>query len=425
VRREALISLAVLAGGWALTLFIHPWSSELVSDLYRYRTFAAPVVHGALPYRDAFFEYPPLAAPIVALPGLVSTTEEGFRLAFFGSTLMLGAGVVVLCGALAERTGGNRLRAMVGAALMPLLLGALVRTHFDLAPVVLVLTALLLLCAGYPRSGLGVLGLGVMTKAFPLVVAPVALAWLVARGERREAWQGGVVLVAVMLACALPAVAVSPGGTLDALRYQTERPVQIESTPALALLALDGAGVGHAVSVKSNASDGLEHEAAGLVSALFALTLVATIGVSAILAARGAGESGSPGSGAAPAAEASPEQKRELVLASLAAVAAFAVFGKVLSPQFMLWIVPLGALAFAWRLGALAAAVAAAAILTQLWFPARYFDLVARDTYPLTLLTLRNAALVAALALAVRALRPRRQEQLRDPRGATLAVRVD
>lgn len=406
MRRDALVSLAVLAAGWVVTLWLHPWSNEVVSDLYRYRTFATPFLDGAWPYRDAFFEYPPVAAPVVALPGLVSTAEDGFRLAFAGWTFILGACVVVLCGALAERTGGHRLRAMLGAALMPLLLGALVRTHFDLAPVALVLASLLLLCAGHPRTGLGVLGLAAMTKGFPLVVVPVALVWLVARGERRAAWQAGAVLVAVMVACAVPAVALSPDGSLDALRYQTDRPVQIESTPALALLALDGAGIGHAVSLESHASDGLEHEADGLVIGVFTVLLAAAILVLSIEVMR------------------NPE-RRSLVVASLAAVAAFALFGKVLSPQFMLWILPLGALAFAWRLYALAAAVAAGAVLTQLWFPARYFDLVDRDPYPLTLLTLRNGVLIAILALAAGALRPRRQEQLLDRGGAALAVRVD
>ncbi len=116
---------------------------------------------------------------------------------------------------------------------------------------------------------------------------------------------------------------------------------------------------------------------------------------------------------------------RELVLTSLAAVVAFALLGKVLSPQFVIWALPLGALALAWRLYALAAAVAFAAILTQVEFPAHYFDVVAREPLALVLVAVRNATLLAVLVLAVRALEPRRQEQLLDRRRAALAVRVD
>ena len=97
----------------------------------------------------------------------------------------------------------------------------------------------------------------------------------------------------------------------------------------------------------------------------------------------------------------------------------------MLSPQFVIWALPLGALALAWRIHALAAAVALAAVLTQVEFPAHYFDVVAREPLALALVAVRNAVLLAALVLAVRELEPRRQEQLLDGRRAALAVRVD
>jgi Glycosyltransferase family 87 len=386
-RRTTLLAVVLVGAGWALTLWVSPWSDERVNDLFVYRSYAQPVLAGALPYRDILSEYPPLASPAIVLPGLVGTGAETFRLVFAGWTLLLAVVVGLLCGALAARTGGDRRRAVFAVALMPLLCGALVRTHFDLAPVALTLAALLLLCMGRSRAGMAVLGLGAMTKFFPLLIAPVALAWLVGRGRRREAWQGAAALLAVLVVLGGAAVAASPQGALDAVRYHLDRPVQIESTPALALLALDEAGLGDAVSVASHRSDGLAHWGDGLVTGVFAAGLVGVIALLTLFAAR-------------------RPDPRGLVLASLAAVTAFAVLGKVLSPQFVIWIVPLGALAFAWRMHALAAAVAAAAVLTQLEFPSRYFDLVAREPLPLALVALRNAALLVVVALAVGALTP-------------------
>jgi Glycosyltransferase family 87 len=403
LRRAAL---ALLVAGWALTLWVEPWSDERVNDLFVYRSYAEPVLAGALPYRDAFSEYPPLASPVIVLPGLVGTGAEAFRLTFASWTLLLAMAVVLLCGALAARTGGDRRRALVAAALAPLLCGALLRTHFDLAPVALTLAALWLLCTARPRAGMAVLGIGAMTKFFPLIIAPVALAWLVGRGRRREAWQGALALLAVLAAVGGAAVAASPEGAFDALRYHVERPVQVESTPALALVALDEVGLGDALSVASHRSDGLVHEADGLVSGAMLAVLAGVVALLAVCAAR-------------------RPDPRSLVLASLATVTAFAVLGKVLSPQFVIWILPLGVLAFAWRMYALGAAVAAAAVLTQLEFPARYFDLVAREPLPLALVTLRNAVLLAALVLAVRALQPRAEEQLLDRGRTALAVRLD
>jgi hypothetical protein len=293
---------------------------------------------------------------------------------------------------------------MFAAALVPLVCGALVRTHFDIFPVAVLLGGLLLLCRDRPRAGLAVLGIGALTKLFPLVAVPVAIAWLVARGQRREAWQGALACAATMAVVVLAAVATSPDGAADAVRYHLDRPVQIESSPAMVVLALDAVGAGDAMSVSSHRSDGLLHDAAGAVSALFAGVLV---GLVALLAAR---------VGRTP---------RQLVLASLAGTLAFALLGKVLSPQFVIWALPLGALAFAWRSHALAAAIGAAAVLTQIEFPAHYFDVVAREPLALALVAVRNAALLAAVVFAVRELQPRRQEQLFDRGRTPLAVRLD
>jgi hypothetical protein len=146
------------------------------------------------------------------------------------------------------------------------------------------------------------------------------------------------------------------------------------------------------------------------VSALSGLVLLIVVGLLSALAARGAKAA---------------DERRRLVLAALAAVTAFAALGKVLSPQFVIWVLPLGALAFAWRLHALALAVAAAAVLTQVEFPARYFDVVAREALALALVAVRDLVLLAVLALALRALRVQRHEQLLDARRPALVVRLD
>lgn len=389
--RTAALALLLLGAGWAATLWVSPWSDERVNDLFVYRVFTEPLLDGGLPYRDIFLEYPPLAAPAIALPGLAGTGEEVFRWAFAGWTFLLAAAVVLLCGALAARTGGDARRALLAAALMPLLCGAMVRTHFDLAPVALLLSALLVIVSGRPRSGMAVLGLAAMTKGFPLVAAPVALAWLATRVDRRTLAQSAAALLAALALPAAAAIAMSPSGAWDAVTYHLERPVQVESLPASGVLLLDELGAGDVDSVKSHRSDGLEHPA-GDALALFCFAVMLSLIVFVTARARGG--------------------PRNLVLASLAAIAAFAALGKVLSPQYMLWLVPLGALAFAWRLHALAAATAAAAVLTQVEFPARYFDLVDRVPFPVAVIALRNLVLVAVLVLALRALRSALHEQL-------------
>src|SRR4051794_30890015 len=361
-----------------------PWSDERVNDLFVSRTYAPLSLDGLLPSRDVAFKSPPLAAPLIGLPGLAGTGAESYRWTF--ALLMLAClfAVALLVRALARRSGGDERLALAGVAVAPLLMGAMMRTHFDLVPVALVLATLLLVARGAPVLGLVLLGVATMTKGFPIVVAPVVLAWLVARGERHDALRGACACAAVIALLAGASVALSPSGSLDALRYQTERPVQIESLPSYGVRAIEQLGGERAVKVSSYKSDGLEHPAGNALavfSTLFGLAFIALFTVGAAKRA---------------------EDPRTLVLASLGAIAAFAAFGKVLSPQYMIWVMPLGALALAYRLWLLAAATALGALLTFAEFPSRYFDLVDGDPLPLAIVGARDAVLVAVVALAAR-----------------------
>jgi hypothetical protein len=194
----------------------------------------------------------------------------------------------------------------------------------------------------------------------------------------------------------------------------------------MVLLGLDAAGAGEARTVSSHRSDGLLHPAADAVTSLFLIAFVALVALLCAL------QPSSNGRGVSAEAEAPPEaaDTRSLVLAALAATAAFALLGKVLSPQFVIWVLPLGALAFAWRLHALAAAVAVVAVQTQIEFPAHYFDVVAREPLAIALVAVRNLALGAVLLLSLRELRTRRlqlrrHQELLDRDREAVRVRLD
>jgi Glycosyltransferase family 87 len=384
--RARLAAAGALAGAWALTLWVMSWSDERVNDLFVYRSYAGAFLDGVLPYRDVAFEYPPLAAPVIGLPGLGGTGADGYRWTFALVTLAFFVAVALLVRELALRSRGSGALALAGVAVAPLLAGAMMRTHFDLVPVALVLGALLLVVRVRPVLGLALLGVATMTKGFPLVVAPVVLAWLVARGERRAALRGGCACAAVVALLAGVSVALSPSGSLDALRYQTERPVQVESLPSYGIRAIEHLGGAHATPVSSYKSDGLEHPAGDALAALSALIGLAFVALFAVGAAR------------------PPADERAVILASLGAIAAFATFGKVLSPQYLIWVLPLGALALAYRMWVLAAAVALATLLTFGEFPSRYFDLVDGRATAVAIVALRDATLVVVVALAARAL---------------------
>ena len=95
------------------------------------------------------------------------------------------------------------------------------------------------------------------------------------------------------------------------------------------------------------------------------------------------------------------------------AAVALLVTGKVLSPQFLVWLLPVALLipgAKGLRVGAL---VMLAFLLTQAYFTALYWDLVALEAGPVWLLVARDVVLVALLVTVW----PRtREEALQEPR---------
>jgi MFS family permease len=379
-------AVALLGAAYCLTFLVDPWQDELVSDVPLYLAYADLFLDGYVPYRDVGFEYPPLAAPLIALPGLVSLDPETFRYAFAVLTFALAAGVLLATGRLAAFGGGREWPALLVAALAPVATGAMIRTHFDLAPVLCLVAGLAAVGAGRSRMGFLLFGVGGALKLFPLVAAPVAAAWLVGRGRRGEAAAGLAIAAVVAGLAVAAAVAVSADGGREAVEYHVERPVQIESLPASVLNGVDAVGGRAPEPVHSHRSDGLEHPVADAITGFFVALLAAAV-VALTLCARRL------------------DDVRGLGLAGLASAAALASLGKVLSPQFMLWLVPLAAVAFAWRMYALGVVTTAAVSATLVWFPDRYFDLVDRDDLPLVAVAVRNALLLLMLALVARELR--------------------
>jgi hypothetical protein len=320
-------------------------------------------------------------------PGLVATGDEYFR-AFAAASFVLAACLVLLSGVLAEQTGGNRRAALLVTAGAPIFLGGVLRTRYDLAPTVMMVAALALLCSGRPRSGLVLLGLGTMTKGFPLLVAPVALSWLWGRGEHGAAFRSAGALLTVLAVLSLLSFALSSTGALDAVRFQAERPVQIESSPAMVLIGLDALGLSEAQTVDSHRSFGLEDPRAGPLLLACAVAFVAVVCALSLAAARDG-------------------STRSLVLAGLGTVLGFVALGKVLSPQFLIWTLPLLALAVAWRMWALAATLGSASVLTFIEFPRQYFGgLLELKAFPVILVSVRDALLIVAMVLVLRAVPP-------------------
>jgi hypothetical protein len=104
-----------------------------------------------------------------------------------------------------------------------------------------------------------------------------------------------------------------------------------------------------------------------------------------------------------------PQTRERLVRYAAAAVVAFVTFDKVLSPQYMVWLIPLVPLV---RSRLAQVFLVAGLVLTQIEFPGRYWSFVALHPGITTVVLWRDVVLVALFSLLVT--EPRR-ERVEEP----------
>jgi len=329
-----------------------------------YEGYGLAMRHGIVPYRDIPIEYPPGALPAFVAP----TFLGGYDTAFGWLMAACGAGCVVLT-ALAERHGF----AFLYVAVSPLLVGSLVLTRFDLWPTLLAIGAVAAFVHDRHRLAWSALGAAIVVKLYALVVVPLAVVYTLRRRGRDEAVAAVVCGAVVVVAVLLPFAVAAPGGLWQSLREQLSRPLQIES---LAASFVSTFGTPHVVS--SHGSQNLAGEGAAAAAAT-AVEIAALVALW-IAFARG---------NATPA---------RLVRYAAACVCAFVALGKVLSPQYLIWLVPLVPLVRGRRGTAATALLTAALVATQAYFPQRYWGYVFH-AHLAGLVLARNLLLVALLAV--------------------------
>jgi hypothetical protein len=393
----AFAAIALFVVAWTL-LHVGFYKHKQVIDTPVYQRYGNAIANGKVPYRDFTVEYPPGALPMFALPGLAEPgsnqqVSAGFRRAF--ETLMWMCGAVALIAMavvlrVLRRSNLNVWAALCFTAVAPLLLGSVILSRFDLWPAAICAAALAALVSNRFRLGHALLGLGITAKLFPVVLVPLGVAYVWKRAGRREALTCLALLAGVVGAVFLPFVVLSPGGVWHSLSVQLSRPLQVESLGASLLL------VGHHVfgfglaGETSHGSQNVAGSAAGVLAVATTLLQVGVLGWIWTSFARGRGDG------------------EALVRSTAAALCAFVALGKVLSPQFLIWLIPIVPLVRGRRGLWASALLAAALVLTQVWFPFRYFRLALHFEAGLSwVLLARDLALVAIAVLLAFTLRRR------------------
>ncbi|MER7484750.1 glycosyltransferase family 87 protein [Streptomyces sp. NPDC126497] len=349
---------------------------------------------GTFPLDDVTWQYPPAAALAVLSPGLLPFLE--YATAFFVLACLADLATLCLLRYAGRRSGRSPRGAWVWVAGVPLL-GPTVYARYDVM-VTAVAVAALLAAARYPRSAGALAGFGALVKVWPVL--------LLLAVRRRGAWVSAAVTgagVAGLFAVLMP-------GAFAFLGFQRDRGTEVESLGALVFHVARHHGWEGEVLLNYGSVE-------------FLGPYVSRVSTGALLL-----------SGAALAwlvlwrTKAVRFEAHTVADAAFVAVLMFTTTSRVISPQYMVWLVGLGAVCLCFRgsrMGAPVGLVLAASLVTVLEFPVWFAHVVASDALGIGLLVVRNGLLVAAALLAARVLWcatvPRRRSLPRVPGPARAA----
>jgi hypothetical protein len=381
-----------------------------LSDVGGYQHWAQLLRAGQVPYRDFAFEYPPAALGPMYLASYMSWSYATSFAVLMG---VCGAGCIALLATTLRAVEASAARvwaALLLFAVSPLALGSLFETRFDLWPALLALAGLAALVRERPVLSGALLGLGFAAKLWPAVLLPVAVIHLWRRRGGGTALAAVAAFLVVAAACFLPFVVLAPHGVWASLRGQLDRPLQVESLGAAILMAAEHLGMRPLTTITSHGAQALSGRGAGLAALLSTVAeIAAVVGTWLAYARRRTRE---------------PEAA---LLAAAATVAAVIAFDKVLSPQYLIWLVPFVPLVAGLR-GVLAAGLLLLALtLTQTWFPWSYWQLASGHASPWSWYLLARDLALVALAAVLAELQPRirlrRRKSTFAGRSASLRMR--
>ncbi|MHC3473355.1 glycosyltransferase 87 family protein [Streptomyces sp. 7R007] len=372
-------SLAGLLGTWGLTrlvlllfvfgVWVFPGPDVTTDVSVIYQGWYEVLRHGAFPLDDVTWQYPPAAALAILSPALLGFLD--YASAFF--VLACLADLAVLCLLLyAGLRPGKRLRgAWVWVAGVPLL-GPTVYARYDLM-VTAVAVAALLAGARHPRVMGTLVGLGAMLKVWPVL--------LLAGARKRRAWGAAAVTVGALAAV----FAVAMPGAFAFLTFQRDRGTEVESLGSLVFHVARHFGWRGEVLLNYGSVEFLGPYVHYVSSAALFLTGVA---FGWLLLWRLMANRFLP---------------HTLAEAAFTAVLLFTTTSRVISPQYLVWLIGTAAVCLCFRgsrMGLPAGLVLAASFVTVLEFPVWFAHVVAGDTLGVCLLLLRNGLLVVAAVLA-------------------------
>jgi len=366
-------------------------NSSLTGDVAEFFNYSSNIVHGSLPYRDFAVEYPPLALVCFTIPRLVTSTFSDYHWAFSVEILIFDLLALFLLSKLSRVLGINQITTLVIYTLLLIGIGPLLIYRFDLIPAVMVLACLYAFSQGKYGLAWAILAMGVMTKIYPIVIAPIFLIYELSQHRYKEALREIGLFVLTAQIIILPGFFINPTGFVNSFLVQMHRGLQLESTYSSFILLFQNLGLTKVYIESAGpliASMDIISPAASFLSEIAWLVMAAALILIYWLFYRRCSNK---------MVYLSPKKQPDMVdiiYYSFLAVLIFIISSNVFSPQYLIWFIPLAPLVI-WRWkNALWLGLIMVSALTYYEFPLHYNLLEKGNALLVYILLSRNILLI-------------------------------
>lgn len=349
-----------------------------IQDLSLYQSVALKIMNGQVPYRDFRIEYPLFSIIPILLPGVLSQlgggSFESYVCWFIVQNLILGAAMAWIINRL--DVSGSALPRFLIATLffLPIFL-----FRFDPFPALLTLLAIAYVSRQPFISGMSLM-VSIAAKLYSIVLIPVFGVYCIFNRNGRGLFRlaaGACCICAAILGCI---AWIGMDAASDFMYYHMLRGIQIESLAGGILLLLEQTGL---IALDVKHSFGAMHLVTPLsgavlqcINILIPACFLAMMIFLCLTFYRAQASGGIT--------------FRRLNAAAAAQILLFILLNKVLSPQYLIWLLPL--IPFCRVRASLIFTVVL--MLTVLIFPGHYYSLISKQLQMVVILNIRNGLLI-------------------------------
>ena len=300
-------------------------ASEVGTLYFRY---AEAMVDMKMPYSGFDAEYPPFAMLLILIPRLFSFSSFTYQIAFGVEVyLFLLAGLICVHRMASYYTDRPSVYSNLYIVLCIILLDFIL-DRYDVLPMIMCVMALYFVRTDRLNLAWVMIALGTVTKLYPALLAPVLLIYLISKRDYSSALKGIAICLAIGCASMLPFLIADPESMFMFLTYHMDRGMQTEAIVSSFLMLFGYFGmvdIGYAFSYGSdNITGSVPDTIAGGILYITIIMILVTYAAYAYMINR-------------------REEKDMFPLFSMTCfltVMLFMLIGKVLSSQYLVWIIP-------------------------------------------------------------------------------------